>query len=241
MRVLLATADVPLLREVEKQLHGYLVETCTDGDRALDLLAEFDPDVMLIDTSLNGLDCMSVLRAARGSGRTLGILAVTVQRDPPTLQCLADLGVNYILNKPCRLSAVLSNLVSLANYVAELPANGRCIENELDCILLDLGFRMGPGNYRQVMQAVLCYYKSWEELKMKELYYEVAQICGGTIQQKEKSIRDGIKSAYKRGNPSLWNAYFRTYECPTNENFVAVLAKCLHRGRRHKLPYQKQA
>lgn len=246
LRVLLASADETLVDSVKSQLFtDCVVETCCDGESALGLLHDFDPDVMMIDTRLSGTDAITVIRTARAVGKRLGILVVTVQRDICTLNRLAALEVNYVLNKPCRPIAVVSHIWDIGFYIKNPDADGWCVENDADEILLDLGFRMGPGNYSSIRQAILAKYYAVEGVMMKDIYYEVTKAFGGNSRQKEKAIRDGIKAAWARGDPKLWQMYFplerdKEHRCPTNEEFVTRIAACLQRKTRIKRPYDKK-
>lgn len=244
LRVLLASGDVDLARKAKEELGKIcLVECCNDGDSALNLLRVFDPDVMMIDTRLPGTDALAVIRTARASFRKVGILVVTAQRDTYTEQHLAALHVDYVLIKPCKLSAVVSQILNIGSFVSDVCGSDAWGENEVSSILLDLGFRVGTGQYYAVKQAVLARFHSAQDTLMKDIYYQVAKACGGNSLQKEKSIRDGIKVAAGRGDMRIWQLYFLPghdgmWHCPTNEEFVTRISDCLRQSGRYKLPYE---
>lgn len=244
LRVLLASADETLINSVKYQLDDRCqLETCGGGEPALELIRVFDPDVMMIDTHLSGTDAFTVIRTARLTGKQLGIVVVTALQDDCTIKRLAAMDVNYIFLKPCKPTVVVSQLMDIGWYMRSTAPESWCVDDGANGILLDLGFRMGPKNYTAVRQAILARFHADNGALMKDIYYEVGKVCGGTSQQKEKAIRDSIKSAMKRGDPRVWNLYFEpnrdgTCRCPTNEEFVARIAACLLRKTRLKLPYE---
>ena len=245
LRVLLASADEMLIKELNKQLRGQcLTECCSDGEKALELLRVFDPDVLLIDTHLAKTDCITVLRTIRTSGRKLGILVVTNLRDTCTMNRLVAQNVNYIMIKPCRLNTVIAQIREIGLYMQDSNREW-CPENEVENILLDLSFRVGPESYNAIRFAVLAKYYAVDGVMMKEIYYQVAKAYGGNSVQKEKAIRDGIKAAWARGDLSLWQMYFPPDRngqprCPTNEEFITRIANCLLQRSRIKRPYQQK-
>jgi CheY-like chemotaxis protein len=77
--VLVVEDDEAILRMLRLTLRyaGYDVETATDGLEALRMVAADDPDVVLLDIRLPGMDGRQVLAEMRGSGFTKPVIVVS--------------------------------------------------------------------------------------------------------------------------------------------------------------------
>ena len=118
----------------------------------------------------------------------------------------------------------------------DFVAEEGCVENEIEQTLLMLRFRRGPSRYRCVYEAILMRYNN-PDCSMKELYIDVAGICGGNHQRVEKAIRNAVADAYACSDKALWNYYFikdprRVKPYPSNEDFIASIAGYLTRQKR---------
>jgi two-component system response regulator TctD len=72
-----ATMQTTLRRAFERR--GIQVVSCDDGARALDRWAASQPDVVLLDLSLPGLDGLDVLSRARGAGWSTPVMILTAR------------------------------------------------------------------------------------------------------------------------------------------------------------------
>lgn len=242
LRVLLASADTQLVKCLEKELNKCTVKTCDKREQVPETVSAFDPDVVLLDTQLLGENIFAVARGIRQSFRNVGIAVISTLLDDCTVQRLAVAGVNYIIGKPCKVTVLVSHILEIGYYVCGQLTQDP--ENTVNSILLDLGFRMGLHSYLVAKEAVLAYCRSEENVQMKNIYYKVMKRCGGSTQQKEKALRDGIKIAAGRGDPGIWRLYFPAghdgfWKCPTNEEFIARIATCLRESGRLKMPYEE--
>lgn len=242
-RLLIVETGEELRKTLSKQLKGtFLVKTCGDGGKALELICSFDPDIIVLDTMLPGVDSLCVLRALRDSGRTAEVLALSRSTSQYTLAQLEQLGVSCVIPKPCTPGIVISHILNIGFRLEYPDLNQWDAENELDNILLSLNFRMGPIRYRCVKQAILVKYADFDNIMMKSVYTEAAIACNGSAGQVEKAIRDAIKSAYLTGDRRLWSMYFHPRNgkapYPSNEEFIARIADCLLRRDRMKLKAQ---
>lgn len=244
LRVLLASGDKQLVRHMKRELQEeQQVETCCNSGEALDLLRAFDPDVLMLDAQLPGENIFAVIRTVRQSFHNVGIVVVSTLMDDCTTDRFYASGADYVVSRTCKANTLVSHILDVGAYVQGPEAWNP--ENETNSILLDLGFRMGLKYYRVARESVMAYYYSDENVQMKDIYYQVLKRCGGTSQQKEKALRDGIKNAVSRGDRDIWQVYFPPgrdgcWSCPTNEEFVARIATGLRKNGRMKRPYQKK-
>lgn len=207
------------------------IQCCDTGDQALAAMTTFRPDILVIDCMLPGVDALTVLRTIRCAGFSTGVIALTSYYDEVVGKILDDLRVFRVFRKPCRLMVVGTTIRDLHMAQCVGTDGAWCVENEIDRILMSLGFRMGAKRYRCVFHAVLHMYLN--RCAMKELYIDVASVCGGTRERVEKAVRDAVEAAYKSGNEQEWKMYFnpstknKDHGHPSNEEFITRIAGAL--------------
>ncbi len=223
----------------ERLSGGFEVKTCGSGNEMLELMAGFDPNILVLDLTLPGLDGIAALRSLRSSGKSIPVVATICSRSEFVESQLADIGVKHVVLKPCDISLLASEI-----YQMSLPRSETCswyLTNETERILLSLGFSLCHNRFQCVREAILLWYRADGDMVAKQLYPEVARICGGSHTRVEKAIRDAKNSAFNRGNPAIWQLYFPTCrqgraECPTNEEFIARIAGALAQQSRYQMP-----
>lgn len=244
LRLLIASDDESIVNQVQQQLQEeYAIESCGSGQWALELLRSFSPDLLLLDAQLTDIDCISVLRGLRASGKRIGTIFISTLLNDYVYRQMQSLNVDCVLPKPCRTSLLIGHIRSLG-FTIQYPNNADWyVDDEVDSILLDLGFRMGPDRYRCMKHAVLERYANRSGIMMKQLYVEVVRKCGGNTKQVEKAIRDCIKAARDTGNTEMWGLLFRLEQngekyYPTNEEFITRIATSLWHRERLKPSYK---
>lgn len=238
-RLLIADPTGVFGTAIKKQLnHEYIIETCKTGEKTLKLLQKFDPDILVIDLQLPGVDGLTVLRTLRGCGMTVKVIALTSLTDAHIMRELELLQVSMALMNTCRLGALINNIRSLSRYLQHPKDDEWNVQNDADRILLDLGFRMGTGHYRIVHAAVLYMYENPGCYLTKCLYPDIAKRFGGTKDRVEKAIRDSIKNAWENGDRQIWNMYFPENDALTNEVFLGRISNALLQKSRLKKPYE---
>ena len=97
-----------------------------------------------------------------------------------------------------------------------------------------LGIPTHLDGYRQLCQALPMFARDPQQRITKELYPEVARICGCKDSRSvEHSIRKAIHAAWVHRDNSVWRKYFATgpkgtIPCPTNKAFLCRLAEFLN-------------
>jgi DNA-binding NarL/FixJ family response regulator len=106
----------------------------TDGESALAVIAETDPDVVLLDLNLPGLDGIGVLERLRSDGRNLPVLMLTMYEDERGLRAALDAGARGYLLKGSDQAAILAGLRSV---VAGGVVVGRELADRLTSLVVD--------------------------------------------------------------------------------------------------------
>jgi CheY-like chemotaxis protein len=123
-RVLVVDDDPAIRRLVETilRLGGYAVTTVGDGGEALGLVAQWHPDVLILDLDLPTMAGQQVARALRQTGTTIPILVVSGGRQARD-QATA-IGAAAFVSKPFLPDALLTAVTQLCAAVWSQEAAG---------------------------------------------------------------------------------------------------------------------
>ena len=92
---------------------AYSVDFCYDGDRALELLAAEQYDLVLLDLNLPGKDGMTVLRTLRRTDHETRVLILSARGEVEDKVQGLDAGANDYLAKPFHLAELEARIRSL--------------------------------------------------------------------------------------------------------------------------------
>lgn len=101
-RILVVEDNVDLAFGLQTALEidGYEVEVAEDGRRGLERLRQSEPDLLILDLMLPGMDGYSVLREARGEGMTMPVLILTARGEEADKVLGLDCGADDYVTKP---------------------------------------------------------------------------------------------------------------------------------------------
>ena len=207
----------------ENMKDRFCVKVCTDGVAVLDMVKTERPDLLVMELELPGMDGLSILRCLRDSGYAVPTIAMTsFVCSQYVLQRLNMLGVEYVMPKPCTVTAVVNSAVDILNaqnHIATSP------EDELSALLMAMGLRSDLGGFAHLVEAIRIFGTDPQQQMTKTVYPEVAKICGGTPMSVERSIRSVIQKGWTNRNRALWSVYFDCTHAPSNSVFIARIAK----------------
>ena len=95
--------DEPQVLDVVSQFlaqRGYQVRTASSGEKALSLVDQERPALMILDMYMPGMNGIGVLRQLYERKNTSGIILLTGSQDEKLLAESLDLGVLEIIGKP---------------------------------------------------------------------------------------------------------------------------------------------
>jgi two-component system response regulator MprA/two-component system response regulator TrcR len=112
IRILVVEDDrsIAQLLELELAHRGYVVETVGDGLVALEAVARFAPQVIVLDILLPGLDGERVLRELRRQGNDTPVLMLTARDSSRDKVRNLDGGADDYLTKPFDVEELLARL-----------------------------------------------------------------------------------------------------------------------------------
>jgi CheY-like chemotaxis protein len=103
------------------QIWGHEARAAYDGPAALAAVADFDPDVLLLDLGLPRMDGFEIARRVRAGSSRATLVAVTGYTDPDVQRRAMDAGFVHTLLKPVEPAALREFL----DAAGRLPALAR--------------------------------------------------------------------------------------------------------------------
>ena len=102
-----------LLREAMEKTGEFLVEIAQTGDEVLEKVQEQEPDILIMDVILPGLDGLSALRELQELGYAPMTILTSAFVSDQTLTEATELGAAYFLPKPFRMETLLDRMRNL--------------------------------------------------------------------------------------------------------------------------------
>ena len=232
-KILIADTAEDFRRALEDALCGtYHVRTTAEGLQTMLQLRSFLPDILVLDLMLPGLDGITLLQKAAESGICPMVLATTRYISDYMLDAAGQLGIGYIMVKPCDISAMISRIADLSQRLkpaAFAPPDPRTLVSNT---LLRLGISTKLRGYGYLRECILLMARDPRQSVTKELYPAAAALLGVTAVQVERSIRSAVNTAWSRQDRNVWQMYFPGDHTgliprPTNARFISRLADML--------------
>lgn len=225
--VLIADSSEDFCRELSQQLNPFSqVLTCSNGEKAMEILAQEQPDVLVLDLMMPGMDGISLIELLMASGRTPQILATSSYISPYILDVMAQLHVDCLMEKPCSVSGAAARV----RKMLQQKGTSLCTDGGVSRLLLQMGFSAKLRGYAYLREAVLRMALDPDISLTNELYPGVASVFGVTSQHIEHSIRGAVMDAWKNRPVGVWELYLDPdplgqLERPTNAAIISALAK----------------
>lgn len=208
------------------------VRTASDGIQALQLLNSYQPDMLVVDLMMPGIDGITLLQRAAESGCNPMVLTTTCFLSDYIIESVQRLGVGFIMLKPCLISAITARLADLSKRLQQPASPYPDPRTQISSTLLRLGISTKLRGYSYLREAVLLMSRDPAQSVTKELYPAVAAQFSATAMQVERSIRSAVQSAWQHCDPQIWQLYFPADETgliprPTNAGMITRLADSL--------------
>lgn len=130
--LLLAEDDQSVRESLERALkfEGYDVHAVTDGGEALEALLSFEPEVIVLDVMMPGIDGLAACRRIREKGIRTPVLMLTARHDVADRVAGLDAGADDYLVKPFDLEELLARLRALVR-------RGTVVETDSQLLTVD--------------------------------------------------------------------------------------------------------
>jgi len=249
IRALLADYDCitrTVLRSTLEQTPGLMVCGETDsGERALGLVHEMLPDVLVTDLVLKERDGLTLLRDLWENPPPVPPRILVLSRlDRPWVRDeLQGLGVDYYMLKPVYWTAVAENIIALCSHTGgrlefEDPElrDAIWLLSQLAGTRKLMGIRYAALSAREILNGL------YEHQKLSSAYLPAQRESGGVRSRIEKNIRDLIARIHER-DTVLYRQLMggRPSHRPSNKEFLMALAAWLEKRQAEKTDRKKDA
>ena len=213
-----------------------VIGTANDGQQAIRCVTEKKPDVLVLDLMLAKQDGISVLKAISSLEKRPVVFATSGFITDYVASAAANLGVRYLMLKPCDLSALVERMEEVRSVSSkQLPAtrNGgnNGIEAMVTGIIHEIGVPAHIKGYQYLREAIIIAVGDMDVINAitKVLYPQVAKTFQTTPSRVERAIRHAIEVAWDRGDLDTLQRFFgytvsNTKGKPTNSEFIALIA-----------------
>ncbi|MBQ3252323.1 MAG: sporulation transcription factor Spo0A [Oscillospiraceae bacterium] len=210
--------------------------TAADGEQAIALVGQRKPDILVLDLMLSKQDGLSVLKAISSMERRPVTLATSRFVTDYVASAAANLGVRYLMVKPCDMATLVERLEEIRgsnNPRQSLPrkTDGQSIESLVTGIIHEIGVPAHIKGYQYLREAIIIAVNDMDVINAitKVLYPQVAKTFQTTPSRVERAIRHAIEVAWDRGDLDTLQRFFgytvsNTKGKPTNSEFIALIA-----------------
>ena len=214
----------------------HVVGTANDGETAIRMIEERKPDLLVLDLMLAKKDGISVLKNIAAMDRRPMTLATTVFVSEYVSTAAANLGVRYLMLKPCDTSALVERLEEIRGgeslrYPDKRRSDKTSIESLVTGIIHEIGVPAHIKGYQYLREAIIIAVNDMDVINAitKVLYPQVAKTFQTTPSRVERAIRHAIEVAWDRGDLDTLQRFFgytvsNTKGKPTNSEFIALIA-----------------
>ena len=213
-----------------------VVGTANDGEQAVRMILEKQPQILVLDLMLSKKDGLSVLKAISTMDRKPAVLATSGFITDYVASAAANLGVQYLMLKPCDMTALTERLEELrggqtVRSFSAAQESKPSIEAMVTSIIHEIGVPAHIKGYQYLREAILIAVEDMDVINAitKVLYPQVAKAFQTTPSRVERAIRHAIEVAWDRGDLDTLQRFFgytvsNTKGKPTNSEFIALIA-----------------
>jgi two-component system response regulator (stage 0 sporulation protein A) len=243
IRVLIADNNVHLCQTIFDFLSTKddmeVVGIAYNGETALELIREHEPDVVLLDIAMPLLDGMAVLeRMNRLSLDNLpSVIVLTALSRDDLIQRFTELGADYFIIKPfdLRLLAERIHQFAMLKNARYRMDKGSGITSQIEeevivtKLLQELGVPAHFKGYYYLRDAIIMAHRDKQMLEgglTKRLYPELAKKYETTANGVEAAIRNAVMATWENGSDEALEriAGNKFQRFPTNSSLIAKLA-----------------
>ena len=213
-----------------------VVGTANDGEQAVRMILEKQPQILVLDLMLAKKDGLAVMKAISTMERKPAVLATSGFITDYVASAAANMGVQYLMLKPCDMTALTERLEELRGGQSSRMPNQRqsskqSIEAMVTSFIHEIGVPAHIKGYQYLREAIIIAVNDMDVINAitKVLYPQVAKTFQTTPSRVERAIRHAIEVAWDRGDLDTLQRFFgytvsNTKGKPTNSEFIALIA-----------------
>lgn len=256
-KIVVIEDNITLLNELEAYLKqdSYFTEvySATEGRAALELIREYQPDIVLTDVAMPNGDGIWLLDTLKQQCLLREDMTVVFMMDlkiPAIEKLVLEMGADYFIVKPFEISSAVTQIKAVAESEQNQEEIGSCelgklrkplhietskenpqLEQMVTGIFHELGMPAHIKGYEYLRYAILRVLENRKLLHSvtKELYPMTAKEFDSKPSRVERAIRHAIEVAWTRGDA---DNIAKVFGCtvlssrgkPTNSEFLAMIA-----------------
>ena len=236
---------------IQEQPDLEVIGIAKDGEEAIDMITNIEPDIALLDVIMPHLDGIGVLEKInmiKTDKKPICIMLSAVGQDKITQKAIM-LGAEYYVVKPFDIELLIKRIKELKNFkptqnqnsfidrevrtqYVEIPQNG---ENNIEALVTNIIHEVGvPAHikgYQYLREAIIMVVNDIDVINQitKSLYPKIAAKFNTTPSRVERAIRHAIEVAWGRGDQKTVEKIFgytisAAKGKPTNSEFIAMIA-----------------
>ena len=225
-----------LTAELQRADGFRVLGTAGDGEQAIRMIEEKKPDILVLDLMLAKKDGISVLKSIANMEHKPITLATSAFLTEYVSTAAANLGVRYLMLKPCDMNALVERMEEIRGgeslrYPVQRRPDKVNIEALVTNIIHEIGVPAHIKGYQYLREAIIIAVNDMDVINAitKVLYPQVAKNFGTTPSRVERAIRHAIEVAWDRGDLDTLQRFFgytvsNTKGKPTNSEFIALIA-----------------
>ena len=243
-------------KQLSMEARGMKVILSTgDGNKVLKVINDGKADIVVMDMVLSGVDGIGILEESRNICEKKPIIIIqTALRMENLVEQAIKFGADYYMMKPVSNQMLINRVMQLVSkrytresegslgnifrknareYEPARAINNVCSGNlEIDVtnLLLEIGIPAHIKGYQYIREGIMLsfYDKNMLHYITKCLYPTIAKKYKTTSSSVERTIRQAIEVAFRRGNRQVLEEIFSNTICskktkPTNSEFIALL------------------
>lgn len=224
-----------------------VVGTAKDGEEAIHIIEEKQPDIVLLDLIMPRIDGLSVIEKVRKDEKCKKVPNFIVMSGINTehvTEQVMNLGVSYYMMKPFDNEVMLNRIKQIGGAkpagisrktnvpILNMPHRDKnSLEQDVTDMIHELGVPAHIKGYQYLRDAIIMCVENMDLLNSitKVLYPDIAKHYQTTPSRVERAIRHSIEVAWNRGKMDTIEEMFGyTINSgkgkPTNSEFIALIA-----------------
>lgn len=236
VKILLVDADFIWTEEVKVALEEddfRKIKVCVDGEKAIREIAEFEPDIVIVDQMTTHKDGLAVIQHIRGNELDIEVILTTRHISDILMYKASSLNIQYIIVKPAMEEVVIArvndivdmklrNASTLAVDVERYDEGEEIdedplmiideigLESNIGRILMTFGIRVNLKGYKYLKTAIVMTIMNEHitSAMTRELYPQIARRFSTTDTSVERDMRHAIETAWTNAPIKYKKAYF---------------------------------
>jgi two-component system response regulator (stage 0 sporulation protein A) len=213
-----------------------VVGVATNGVKAIEIIKDLRPDVVLLDVLIPQLDGISVLGEFANVEEKPRFIIFTGFGSEEVINRANELGASFFILKPFNHSTLAARIREFSKAwqyqrVVQKAEKYFDLDDEVGKIMRELGVPVHIKGYNYLHESIVCVFDDQSLLGTlsRRLYPKIAKEFNTTPPKVERAIRNAIQLACARGNAEMISNIFRytaksRQGYPTNGQFISIIA-----------------